>query len=376
VSAQPLFAEPATPRTRPLGSIEPAVHWLSESTRPEAAAARATVNAWYGEFRDPDGKFAARLRSEDTVEHLTAVDELHVQHQLQHRHADVRYEEGGVGPDFRVYENGKCIAGVEVLSLFQPADWSTEERQHGRIVAEINARVQPTAGYFVDLDVEQADRDPVPTRMERFIRATLAELPPPGDLMKRLPARPRGTDLPVRVYEEDGVRIRLRFIPMRPDAAARTDPDARIVGTGPIIGGIVTTSERMKERIASKAGGRYDIADAPFTVAVCLHDTFADDHEVLSALYGGEAVTVPSGQLMRRNDGLFGVDKNRPTGRHRRVSAIIVVNWLKLWDPDAVDVAILHNPYAERPWPDDALPARRRFAPVSVKGTTLRLAWS
>ena len=73
-----LFAEPNEPRTTPLGWIEPAVHWFTESTRPEAAASRQIVNAWYAEIPDPNCKFASRLLSEYDIEHYQAVDELHV----------------------------------------------------------------------------------------------------------------------------------------------------------------------------------------------------------------------------------------------------------------------------------------------------------
>jgi hypothetical protein len=33
--------------------------------------------------------------------------------------------------------------------------------------------------------------------------------------------------------------VRFEALPMKPNAAALTDPDARIVGMGPVIGGLV-----------------------------------------------------------------------------------------------------------------------------------------
>jgi hypothetical protein len=119
----PLFSEPDVPRTSPLRGTEPRVHWYSESTRPEAVAARTQVNEWYDDFPDPNGKFAKRVRSENDVDHVQAVDELIVHHILRQTNDDVRYEVGDVGPDFRIYEDGKCVGGVEVLSLFERKDW-------------------------------------------------------------------------------------------------------------------------------------------------------------------------------------------------------------------------------------------------------------
>ena len=109
-SAPHLFGDPDEERVTPLGRVEPAVHWLTESTRPEAAASRQTVNRWYASFPDADGTFGERLRSEADVDHHQALDELHVHHLLTRHHDDVRYEEGGVGPDFRIYDGGICVA--------------------------------------------------------------------------------------------------------------------------------------------------------------------------------------------------------------------------------------------------------------------------
>lgn len=182
----PLFPEPTELRTSPLGWIEPAVYWFMELTRPEAIASRASVNEWYDDFQDPTGTFAARLRSEVDTDHHQALDELYVHHLLRQRFDDVRYEEGGVGPDYRVYEGGACIAGVEVLSLFQRQDWSAEEKRHWRLADALNARVRPTQGYFVDFEIEQADHEPAPRRFAEFIKRRLAELPPHDQLQLRL----------------------------------------------------------------------------------------------------------------------------------------------------------------------------------------------
>lgn len=116
MSGQLLFPEPTSPREGPLGYVEPPVRWFSTSTRPQAIASRAAVNTWYAEFPDtPDRTFAKRLKSGNAVTHYGALDELYVHHLLRRRFDDVRYEEGGKGPDFRVYENGACILAVEVL---------------------------------------------------------------------------------------------------------------------------------------------------------------------------------------------------------------------------------------------------------------------
>jgi hypothetical protein len=370
----PLFTEPTEPRTTALGWVEPAVHWFTESTRPEAVASRQVVNDWYREFPDPSGKFAARLRSQNDVDHHQALDELHIHHLLRQTHDDVRYEVDDVGPDFRIYENEVCIGGVEVLSLFQREDWSAEERRHRRLADEVNRRVPPTDGYFVDYEIE-ADKEPPPRRFADFIKNELGKLPPHDDLLRTLPDNPTRDDLPTAVYDRDGVRIRVTFIPMKKDAGAKSDPDGHIVGMGPMIGGQVNAAERLRDRVASKAGGRYDIAEVPFVVAVGVHDTLCSDDQVMQALYGGESVVIPAGTLVRRNDGVFGADKERLEGRHRRVSGVMVVNGLRAWEANAADVALYDNPYAARTTPDDLVPATRRFGPVDSDHDIVRFDW-
>lgn len=367
------FLEPEQPRTGPLGWAEPAVHWFKDSTRPEAVASRDVVNSWYDEFPDREAKFAARLTSEVDVDHYQALDELHVHHLLRQRHGDVRYEEGGIGPDFRIYDDGTLVGAVEVLSLFQREDWNAEQARHSRLAAELNRRVRPTDGYFVDFEIEHAEQEPAPRRFADWIQRQLAALPPHDQL--DLPPDVTRADLPTRVYDRDGVRIQVTFMPMRKDAPSKSSPDARIVGIGAAIGGMVNSGARLKARIREKTG-RYQIGEVPFLVAAGIHDPFCDDDEVISAVYGSDAVDLRTGEFVRNPDGLFGTDPQGGQSRHRRVSAVAVISHSRVWEAQTADVAVLHNPNAARPWPDDALPATKRFGRVATVGGNTRSASS
>lgn len=357
---RPLFPEPSARRDGPLGFVEPPVRWLTTSTRPQASASRAAVNDWYAQFPDTaERKFAKRLKSRDPTAYYGALDELYVHHLLRQRYDDVRYEEGGVGPDFRAYESGQCVAAVEVVSLFEPADWTQPQIQHGRIADRLNEAVRPTAGYFVHLDINRAPHDPSPKRLAGFVRSALAQLPPPEQLFGQLSPRLVRAYQPRWAYEEDsGVRIDVVFHPMYPHARSRTDPDARITGSGPLVGRFVMTAQRLKARVKEKAGGRYDIGGIPFAVAVGVHEPFADDEEILEGLYGRDVFNTLTGTTRRDHSGLFGADAEKPAGRHRRVSAVVVLKGLPLWDTAAHDAVLLRNPHAERAWPKDAFPAR------------------
>jgi hypothetical protein len=124
-----LFPEPTRERLSPLGHSEPHVNWYRESTRPEAAIGRRNINDWYRRFPDLDGKLARRLQSGNNVTHTGALDELFTHYLLSQKpDQSVTYEEGGVGPDFRLYRRGEFVGSVEVLSLFHKQEWTRRRK--------------------------------------------------------------------------------------------------------------------------------------------------------------------------------------------------------------------------------------------------------
>ncbi|MGA9278889.1 hypothetical protein [Ilumatobacter sp.] len=355
-----LFDEPKTPRTAWLGSSEPAVRWYSEATRDEAVASRGAVNTWYASFPDSDGIFAARLRSENDIDHRQALDELFIHQLLRKTHPDIRYEEGGVGPDFRVYETGSCVAAVEVASLFMRTDWASRASQHDRLADEVNRRVRPTAGYFLDFDIESAPNDPAPRHFAQFVKRELESLPPHELLADISPE-----DVPACVYERNGVRIRLRFLPMKPDAKSKLDPEARIVGIGPMTVGMVNSGSRISDVVGKKGGERYELGSYPYLVAVGVHDPMASDDVIFDGLYGGEAVQFTRDDpdnytVVRRNDGLFGADRERTTGRHRRISGVVTFRYFP-GGPNPPQVTLYENPFAHHAAPEVLIGETRRF---------------
>jgi hypothetical protein len=348
--------------------MEPAVHCYTRSTRHDARLSRQVVNTWYSVFSGASDAFAAKLRSEVDHGHYQSLDELFVHQQLRDGGwEDIRYEEGGEGPDYRLHTEDTYVGGVEVASLFGREDWSADQRRFARLADGLNERVVPTAGYFVGLQPEQLDREPSIRKLADFVRRKIEVLPDPDEVDLSSVA---GNGIVEDCYEDEGVSITVLFLPMRPGARSRHDPDTQIVGMGPFSGGFVNSYLRLRDRIGDKASGRYELRDRPFLVAVGIHDSFCSDDQVIDALYGGEAVVFDAddptvNEWTRRNDGLFGVDRERPQGRHRRVSAVATFSFVP-WNVDTAAVHIYDNPFAEHPWPDHVLPARRYRATRSA----------
>ena len=142
------FPEPTVPRTGPMGGTEPRVNFYLQSTRPEAVSGRSVVNEWYARFPDPNGHFQRRLRSTEDADHEGPLDELFIYQRLI-RNARVSYEEGGRGPDFRLYRDSVHIASVEMISLFMRHDWEARQARHDRIADELNRRLQVADGACI-----------------------------------------------------------------------------------------------------------------------------------------------------------------------------------------------------------------------------------
>jgi hypothetical protein len=269
MSTSTLFPEPATPSTGPLANLEPHVVWLQRSTQPEAVAARRRVNAWYQDFPDPNGQLAAKLTSINNEVYYIALDELYLHQVLRQVAPDVRYEEGGQGPDFRVYRGGHQILAVEVLSLFLRPEWARQARRHHELTDRLNRTLRPE-GYFLHVEVLLQNRNLPLKALTRAARAFLQELPEPRVATA---AYQRGEPLPWRDFERDGFYVRFEALPLKPNAASLTDPDARVVGMGPVIGGLVDSHERLKERLNAKRKKPYVLdPEVPYVLAVGNHD--------------------------------------------------------------------------------------------------------
>jgi hypothetical protein len=365
MSTSTLFPEPATPWTGPLANLEPDAVWLQRSTRPEAVAARRRVNGWYRDFPDPGGQLAAKLTSIRDEVYYGALDELYVHHVLRQMELDVRYEEGGQGPDFRVYRGGRQNLAVEVLSLFLRPEWSRQARRHYELTDRLNKRLRPQ-GYFLHVGVLLQDQG----RNLPLKALTTAA----GEFLQDLPdprvataAYQGGEPLPWRDFDRDGIYVRFEALPMKPNAASLTDPDARIVGMGPVIGGPVDSHERLKERLNAKRKKPYVLEPGvPYVLAVGNHDPFCSDWQLLLAIYGRdwEALTAarePLWQNELKFRGFFGIGKGE-SRYNTRFSAVAVINGSVLFnDLSAMEWLVFDNPHARVRLPDGMLPTTHRF---------------
>jgi hypothetical protein len=361
-----VFSEPAVPRDAPLGWAEPSVNFLLQSTRPLAAKGRKTINYWYSHFPDLDRKFRARLRSSKGTDYEVAQDELFVHERLV-GNARVSYEEGGAGPDFRLYQGPDYLGAIEVLSLFMAGDWSNQQNQHGRIADELNRRLTLDK-WFVSFEVKKSDRDPSFKPLATWINRTISRLPDPLGVDGRTQAV---------TYTAEGIQLDFTFIRCKPSPVGARD---RIVGPGPVIGGFVKSGERLRVALDGKAGGRYELRNSPFALCVCVHDPFCSLDQLETSLYGRvqyEYEVGGSGEVnrSRAKDGFFGRTPGNLGGKNRRVSCVFAVNNWQPWSPEKASVLRLDNPFADHQFPDDLLATNSRVAHVESDGSRSTFDW-
>jgi hypothetical protein len=327
--------------------------------------ARALVNDWYTRLPDEDGAFVRRLRSVNDAHHQTALDELFVHERLKDS-GDVVYEEGGLGPDFRIYRDSEYFAGVEVLSLFMRSDWANEQVRHDRISDALNKRLSADR-WFIHFEIVRLDRPPAIRKLAMWVQRTIDDLPP----HEPVPMVP--FDAPGAVYEEDGVRLDFEFVPRSATLGVTGD---RIVGRGPVIGGRVNSRERLQTALHDKGGGRYDLKGRPFALFVAVHDSFCDLDDVEAALYGRQGISTLSFTAYRSDDGFFGQSDAAPAGKNKRVSCLFtLMNW-QPWDPEAAPLFRLDNPFADVAFPDDVIVENFRYAEISRDDTHFQLGWA
>lgn len=372
-----VFPEPEKPRLSPLGNVEPSVNWFLQSTREEAKIARQAVNSSYAVFPDKNDALLKKLRSTNSSWHTQALDELGV-HSLIARNSVVTYEERGGSPDFSIYHNRNYLCGVEVASILLRDDWTNEQNTHGRIADRLNAEL-PLDRWFLSFDVVSwpRNREPSLGRLVDWVRNVLPELPdaPTTD--------PNHYTPPKATYRNRGAELRFRFFPRKPSAPDR--PFGRIVGTGAMIGGFIDSKVRLRDRLRKKSGSHYQLQEAPFAIFVGLHDIFCTLDEIVDALYGTDQILVPAGptriaddsvKSSRANDGFFGISKERPEGKNRRVSAIFagVFTWHHPGSPTSNAIRF-DNPFALASFPTDVIPVAYSFSKVEKSDSRSSMEW-
>lgn len=366
-----LFYEPQRERLGWLNGTEPSIRWFTDITSEEAARSRAHINQLYENFPGKgNNAYLSALMSEDTVDHLTALDELAIAGRLKpHPGQMVVYEEGGRGPDFRIYEDTALKLSIEVLSLFERDDWARESQQSRRIAELIQSNV-PVTTHAVGIDVKCCDREPRQKPIIDFVRSSISQLQD----SETVPPEHFGESSHQATYQTSDASIIIEFSFYSIPIARRgqfTDIVWMVGGTG----GVVNSAQRLKRSLEKKLRKGYELRGEPFALCVSIHDISCSLYQVEAALFGGERVCVDTGEVIRSADGFFGPSSLAGSWHHSNVSAVLVFrNWNHA-DVDACgEMLCLKNPQPSKEFPAEFVACNYELRWV-VEGDNLTTKW-
>jgi hypothetical protein len=337
----------------PAAHGEDSYSFLNRAASPYWAKVRDELEKWFAAFPvDGQADLAGRFQSRRAEQHWAAWWELYVFSLLCRLGfaVEVHPETGvrGTTPDFHCVR-GDCRFYVEAATVFSGV---MEDGRHGEreswILDLVNEAHNPDFFVWLEFDEVGLER---PRRSEvlRPLEDWLATLDP--DAAAESIAAPE--DLPETVVGFRDWRIRLKAIPVKPEARGR--PDHRLLGIGPSSSGFVNDHVKLGNSLRRKFG-HYGRLGEPLVVAVLAMSMSVDRETIEEVLFGRAALTfspddVENARWIRQRNGVW-IGEDGPVSR--TVSAVAVSSRLRPWTCAQELPELWLNPWSEAPLTCDA----------------------
>lgn len=339
------------------GHTEPLYEYLNCSARPSMERVRNLLEDWFSNYpSDAQNELRTRFRASDDIQHRSAFFEIYL-HALLSKlgfHIEIHPEIPGqpTRPEFLVLREGNPIFYLEATLASGPIDERAADKRENVVYETIDKMNSPN--FFIGIKVHGSPNTPPPGRKWRaFLEEWLSELDPDaiGEKLKSDGLE----DLPSITRNHDGWNITFQAIPKSP--AARGKPGIRPIGIRFFGFEECKEDEWIRNAIKEKAT-KYGNLDLPYIIAINVLSIFSnDDHMVMDALFGDEAVTFfrpPNGgsdhKLTRAPNGAF----RGPHGpRNTRVSGVIICSDLLWGNITKINPVLWHNPWASLPFNQD-----------------------
>jgi hypothetical protein len=348
----PLFDDIVRTDSRLGSRTESQFRFLNRVDRPEFAAVRQLVEAWFDSF-PPEARadLRERFRSDDLGQSLGAFWELYL-HEIHRQLGYVLERDPEVPgttkrPDFLAKRGDTAFYLEGTLVGYSDPEMADRRRQDGVLELVDEAF---NADFSLSVQIKVAGRT-APARSEIVprIEAWLSSL-----------ARTSATRADASSDQRPEFELRARdwFLNLRANPkpeAKRGDPTFPTVWTvRRPRGGAVDERRQIEMDLRDKAS-RYGRPDLPYVVAaVCLRD-LAQERDIEGALYGPEVLRVP----IRRGVGDVGdarIDRT-PRGlwqwgedqRATRVSAVLTDIHINPWLVARSNLTLWKNPWAAKP---------------------------
>jgi hypothetical protein len=310
---------------------------------------RQLIEDWVSDYCPDDrAEMAARLRSKRDIDFTAACWELLLFHGLRALGFEVtchpEIARTTRRPDFLV-ENKDCSFYLEAKVLGEDDADRRQDKRRNDIYHELNTRVH-SDDFFVWIRFDQESTQPIPIgRLAAETQNWLDGLNPAQVRQQTQAAGPLGATPLFWQDQRSGWAVAV--VPVLKNT---TGGGGRIVGlTG---GGASWIDDRtpIRKALDEKTHRYGNELDRPFVVALGVLRPFADDTDVMDALFGKEVYLFdPStgvGNSVRRPDGLL-IDPAGP--RSRRLSAVLVGTDVAPWLSAATSLRLWKNPWATFP---------------------------
>lgn len=349
----PVFSDRNRTNTSPL-SGESMHSFLDRVAGPVWDRIRQLIEDWVNDHC-PDGQtdLVGRLRSGDDIAFTAAYWELLLYQGMKALGFEVTCHPEVAGttrhPDF-LAENDKCSFYLEAKVLGPDSVDRKRDQTRNDIYHELNARVN-SDDFAVQIQFDREAAQPIPIRkLAEATQAWLDELDP-NEVRKQVRAAgPLGATPYLWEDERSGWSVALV-----PVLRSSSGDSGRLVGITGVDASWIDDRTPILKALGEKAHRYGNELGRPFVVALGMLRPFADDTDVMDALFGNEVYlfdpSTGAGNLARRPNGLW----RGPEGpRTRRLSAVLIGAYVAPWLSAATELRLWQNPWAMFPIHCDA----------------------
>lgn len=352
-----LFDDLKRTDARPAGYAEPSFDHLNRRAGQGWNNVRDLLEEWFSEF-PTDGRpdLQGRFRRGRESGFRSAFYELYCHEILRRSGWTVSTHPALAGtsrkPDFAASRGGTDLI-VEVTTTSVSSKAASAQKRDDRLIDGVNDRMA-IGNFMLSLEIDhRGGADVATSALSRYLQRWLDTLDADALIAKYEEdpdAEPESTN-----WSQGGWSLDFTAWPLQRE---HRGPGGRIIGSGPIDGGWIDDAGPLGRRFRDK-GSAYGDLCRPFVVTVDAVSDFTADSDIVSALYGSNAVRYyvnpgpndPEPQQIRLLDGVW---RGLQGWQQARVSAVMTTATLKPWTVGMQTPTLWHHPSPDYPVGDVA----------------------
>lgn len=345
----------------PKTSISPLFALLQYSDTDEAQSLRQTLERWFLGYPE-DHKAEMKARILDPSNHHAGIFELCF-HELLCRlgyqitvHPDL--PGSSHHPDFLCYLDGAPAVYVELYQRWRPENKQKEHHQIDILTGYINKEFG-SGDFLILFRFVKNGKPPTSWKVLKFLKDFMGKY----DADKLETSILKDSILPECNYKEDNCEITFWLCPRNKEQ--RGKPDNVVLASVSIRASLPSLSKPIREVLLDKLDA-YRISNLPLILVLDVQDPTIGTDSIWDVLFGDRILCRGDIRYSRQRNGLF----TRP-----EVSAVIVVREFDLRSIGSVQVHLIHNPWACKPYKGPLCALRQVIASSdglrSVPGSTL-----